>query len=64
MSEYYVCTSPDWDNNVVDVTIVIDGEPCWVKGFDDTECKEADAYAQKIAEKLGLEFVGDVEFPD
>lgn len=60
MSEYYVCISPDFENEVLDVIAVIEGEQCHVKGFDDVEWKEADAFAEKIAKRLGVEHRGEV----
>lgn len=63
MSKYFVCTSPDFDHEVIDVIAVIEGEECWVKGFDDVEWKEASEFARKVADRLGLPLIEDLEFP-
>lgn len=36
-SESYIFRAQDWDNEVEDVFIVLFGNICWVKGFEDNE---------------------------
>ena len=60
MGEYYVCTSPDFDNEVIDVVLVIDGIECWVKGFDDDEWKDASEFAERLANRLTLDYIGEL----
>ena len=58
--KFHIQTTPDLENGVVDVIAVLDDEKCWVKGFDDTEWEGAEKYAEALAKKLGLEYIGDV----
>ena len=53
-------TCHDWDNNVIDVILVIDGEQCFVKGFDDTEWKECEEYVEELSRTLGVICLGDI----
>ena len=61
----YVAKTPDLENEVDDVFLIIeDGDwkrTCWIRGFDDTEWKEANEFAEKIAKFLNIEFVGEIE---
>lgn len=60
----YVAIQPDLEYEVDDVVLVVeDGvwkNVCWVKGFDDIEWEEANAFAEKLAKTLGVEFVGEI----
>lgn len=66
----FVAVQADLEYEVDDVMIVIqegnEGEEdfverrCWVRGFDDVDWTEANAYAEELAKTLGVEFVGEI----
>ena len=60
MSDYYVCTSPDFDNEVIDVVLILGGIECWVKGFDDIDWKDALEFAGSLSKRLGLKYKGEI----
>ena len=47
---------PDFDHEVQDVVLIVDGEECWIKGFDDVDWKEATTYGEALATSLGVPF--------
>ena len=49
--------TPDFDNEIIDVSISIDGSDCWVKGFDGVDWEEADKFANELATQLNLKIV-------
>ena len=55
----YICTKNDWDYEVIDVFLVTQDEELHLKGFDDVEWLEANSFAERIADSLNIEFVGD-----
>ena len=55
----YICLKTDWDHEVIDMFLVVDDEEIHMKGFDEVEWREAQEFAQKIANSLNVEFVGD-----
>ena len=55
----YICTKNDWDYEVIDVFLVTQDEELHLKGFDDVEWREANSFAERIADSLNIEFVGD-----
>jgi len=61
----YVAKQPDFENEVDDVVLVLEEgdwkQICWIKGFYDHEWEEANAFAEKVAKILGVEFVGEIE---
>lgn len=59
----YVCTSPDFDHEVIDIVLVYRRRICWVTGFDDIEWEDAEKYATQMAKNLNLPFVGSLELP-
>lgn len=60
MVKAYVCTKMDWDYNVIDIILNINGEDCWIKGFEDIEWKKAEEFADTLAEAFGIENKGDM----
>ena len=54
-----VCTKNDWDHEVIDVFLLVGDEEIHMKGFDEFEWREAEEFAQKIANSLNIEYVGD-----
>lgn len=54
--EIKITRTPDFDYNVEDIAIVIDGVSSWIKGFDDTEWKEANEFGTTLAKALGVPF--------
>lgn len=58
----YIQTTPDFDYEVIDVYLVIRSgtEMIHLKGFDDTEWREATKFAEEVADELGIEYVGEV----
>lgn len=58
----YVQTTPDFYYEVIDVYLVIKSgkELLHLKGFDDTEWREATDFAVQVADELGIEYVGEV----
>jgi hypothetical protein len=61
----YIAKRPDLEYEVDDVVLVIeeDGQKiiCRIKGFNDYEWEEASAFAEKLAQTLGIEFIGEIE---
>lgn len=57
---YYVYTTPDFENEVTDVVLFLDGIECWVKGFDDCDWREARDFAINLSKELGVNYVGEV----
>lgn len=55
----YICLKNDWDHELIDVFLVIGDEEIHMGAFDDVEWREAEEFAQKIANSLDIEFVGD-----
>lgn len=55
----WVEVTPDFDNEVTDVSIVIgEGDTtkyCWVQGFDDVDWQQAHDYATLLAKTLNCE---------
>lgn len=60
----FVCWVMDFDHEVIDICMNVANERIWIQGFDDTDWKEADAFATKIADSLGIEYVGEVMYED
>ena len=58
----YIQTTPDFDYEVIDVYLVIKSgeELIHLKGFDDSEWREATQFAKEISDELGIEYVGEV----
>lgn len=58
----YIQTTPDFDYEVIDVYLVIKSgkEMIHLKGFDDTEWREATKFAEEVSDELGIEYVGEV----
>jgi len=54
-----VQTAPDFDNEVIDVSIVVDEGAvvnyCWVCGFDDVDWQKAHDYAVLLSKTLKCE---------
>lgn len=61
----YLYVKNDWDHDVIDVFLGIYAadnkiiEEIHLKGFDDTEWREAEGFAKMISESINVEFVGD-----
>lgn len=49
-----VVTMQDFDNEVIDVVLLINGSECWVKGFDDIEWEKANGFALELSTSFGL----------
>jgi hypothetical protein len=50
----YVLRKMDFDNEVIDVSIVVDDAVCWVKGFDDVDWRDAENFATELATQLNV----------
>lgn len=61
MSDSYIFKSDDWDNEVIDVHIVLLGNICHVKGFDQCEWEDCDKLIYKLSELTGLPECGPPE---
>ena len=61
----YVAIQPDFEHEVQDVVLIIEDQnfkrTCWISGFDDVEWEAANAFAEKVAKTLSVEFVGEIE---
>jgi hypothetical protein len=55
----YICIKCDWDYKVIDVFLITEDEELHLKGFDEEEWREAQEYAERIADSLNIEYVGD-----
>jgi hypothetical protein len=56
----YICKKQDWDHDVIDVFLVTDGVEYQLKGFDDVDWEEADAFVEQIAKNLNIDNMGDM----
>ena len=60
----WIQTTPDFDNEVIDVILCIKpyGEVryLWIAGFDDEEWEEAVEFAEEHAKALDIEYIGEV----
>jgi hypothetical protein len=60
ISNNYICKKQDWDHDVIDVFLVTDGVEYQLKGFDDVDWEEADAFVEQIAKNLNIDNMGDM----
>lgn len=56
----YICIKNDWDHEVIDALLVVGEEEFYMKAFDEVEWREAEEFAEKIANSLNIEFIGNV----
>lgn len=50
----------DWDHDVIDVFLYFDAEEIHIKGFDDTDWRQATDFANKLSKSIGWAFLGDL----
>ena len=53
--DVYLTIVSDFENDVEDINMVINGEVCWIKGFDAENWKQAIEFGENLGKTLGIE---------
>ena len=62
--DVYLTIVSDFENDVEDINMVINGEVCWIKGFDAENWKQAIEFGENLSKSLVVEFIQNFDSED